>query len=431
MEDFYPDPVSIYSFSNFKLDPPFTLPLIDFALAIDEVLPPQLPNRLDHLVKIIKQSFDVDIQSHQIYDMLLIFKQESKNGKDLLHHNKNIEEELKKYSTNTSNICEYSTSTPFCLPFTILPKSNKCPQCDTDLSSTAKYRIVTLYLANGTSTTATVINYSCQARNCSLEVFPNFITNLCDGASYSFTTPEIFSNEKFIYLGGQTAFESLILKQYSCLLSNGHVAFDSFTRAYNQLGEGERVFVQFWSSHCSFHPCQLKSEGNNNNNLCSAAIICDGHMKIRRRLCANANVSLTLPEHFSPVFNNLMLGCNVSKEEILIDGSIRACGILVMATNCQVIVAFEEILKSESKKQVTQALANMYTLAPFLPKLVIYDAECLLAKFILNNFKDESKSNESVNNNNNNTGLNILKTARFFIDRFHLTNHKDVRDYVF
>ncbi|CAF1495421.1 unnamed protein product [Adineta steineri] len=289
MEDFCPDPVSIYSFSNFKLDPPFTLPLIDFALAIDEVLPPQLPNRLDHLVKIIKQSFDVDIQSHQIYDMLLIFKQESKNGKDLLHHNKNIEEELKKYSTNTSNICEYSTSTPFCLPFTILPKSNKCPQCGTHLSSTAKYRIVTLYLANGISTTATVINYSCQARNCSLE-----------------------------------------------------------------------------------------------------------------------------------------LGCNVSKEEILIDGSIRACGILVMATNCQVIVAFEEILKSESKKQVTQALTNMYTLAPFLPKLVIYDAGCLLAKFILNNFKDESKPNESINNNNNNTGLNILKTARFFIDRFHLTNHKDV-----
>ncbi|CAF3850826.1 unnamed protein product [Adineta steineri] len=266
---------------------------------------------------------------------------------------------------------------------------------------------------------------------------------------------------------------------------NGHVAFDCFTRAYNELGEGERVrldrrlferifiiyslieyqlfmslnerfknqptgflpryiysdidefimknydyfykvFVQFWSSHGSFHPCQLKSEDNNNNNLCSAAIICDGHMKIRRRLCSNANVSLILPEHFSPVFNNLMLGCNVSKEEILIDGSIRACGILVMATNCQVIVAFEEILKSESKKQVTQALTNMYTLAPFLPKLVIYDAGCLLAKFILNNFKDESKPNESINNNNNNTGLNILKTARFFIDRFHLTNHKDV-----
>ncbi|CAF1509532.1 unnamed protein product, partial [Adineta steineri] len=146
---------------------------------------------------------------------------------------------------------------------------------------------------------------------------------------------------------------------------NGHVAFDCFTRAYNELGEGERVrldrrlferifiiyslieyqlfmslnerfknqptgflpryiysdidefimknydyfykvFVQFWSSHGSFHPCQLKSEDNNNNNLCSAAIICDGHMKIRRRLCSNANVSLILPEHFSPVFNNLM-----------------------------------------------------------------------------------------------------------------------------
>jgi hypothetical protein len=69
-------------------------------------------------------------------------------------------------------------------------------------------------------------------------------------------------------------------------------------------------FVEFWSSHNSFHPCQLKSENADGTNLCSAAIICDGHMKIRRRLCANADVPLVLAEHFNPIFNNFMVGCS-------------------------------------------------------------------------------------------------------------------------
>jgi len=101
---------------------------------------------------------------------------------------------------------------------------------------------------------------------------------------------------------------------------------------------------------------------------------------------------------------------------------VRACGILVMATNCQVIVGFEEILKSESRKQVTQALANIYTLNPHLPKIIIYDAGCLLAKFIRNNLHLETTSN------NANSALNILKNTRFFVDRFHLPNHRQVKE---
>lgn len=48
--------------------------------------------------------------------------------------------------------------------------------------------------------------------------------------------------------------------------------------------------------------------------------------------------------------------------------SIRACGILAVVTNCKVIVGFQEVLKSESCKQVIQVLANMYKLAPFYKK---------------------------------------------------------------
>ena len=158
------------------------------------------------------------------------------------------------------------------------------------------------------------------------------------------------------------------LKDINLCFSNGHVAFDSFTRAFNQLHDGERVpldrrlferlfiihglvefqlfmgngelfhnqpcaflprnpfseidnfimrnydhfyktFVQFWSTHKVFHPCKSSSKGVVDDDLCSTAMICDGHMKIRRRLCSNPNVPLHLPLHFDPLFNELIVGC--------------------------------------------------------------------------------------------------------------------------
>lgn len=153
--------------------------------------------------------------------------------------------------------------------------------------------------------------------------------------------------------------------------SNGHVAFDSFTRAFNQLHDGERVpldrrlferlfiihglvefqlfmgngqlfhnqpcaflprhpyseidqfimrnydhfykiFVQFWSTHNVFHPCKSSSKNDPDGDLCSAAMICDGHMKIRRRLCSNPYVPLHLPSHFDALFNEFIVGCSHS-----------------------------------------------------------------------------------------------------------------------
>ncbi|CAF3957522.1 unnamed protein product [Rotaria sp. Silwood1] len=80
---------------------------------------------------------------------------------------------------------------------------------------------------------------------------------------------------------------------------------------------------------------------------------------------------------------------------------------------------------SESRKQVIQALANLYTIAPMLTKIVIYDSGCLLAKSVRGTFADGSISNE----HNNSPGVKALTEVRFFVDRFHLSNHKDVSNY--
>lgn len=77
---------------------------------------------------------------------------------------------------------------------------------------------MTLYLADGSSKKATIVSYICKSNQCSLEVFPNFIRNLSNDESYCFTNKEFLSNGKYVYLGGQTAFECLLLKQYASLL---------------------------------------------------------------------------------------------------------------------------------------------------------------------------------------------------------------------
>jgi hypothetical protein len=84
------------------------------------------------------------------------------------------------------------------------------------------------------------------------------------------------------------------------------------------------------------------------------------------------------------------------------------------------VVGFAEILRSESKKEVVQALANAYHLAPTLPRLVVYDAGCLLIQFIKANFNDPNKPNTIRPT----PETKILHSeVKWMIDRFHLQNH--------
>lgn len=118
------------------------------------------------------------------------------------------------------------------------------------------------------------------------------------------------------------------------------------------------------------------------------------------------------------------MSCNVNKEDYdFNDGYLRSTGLLIISTNCQIVVAFAEILRSESKKEVTQILANTYNLVPKLPRYVIYDAGCLLIKFIKANFNDPTKTNSIYLTPETKVLHNEIK---WMIDRFHLQNHVDV-----
>lgn len=59
-------------------------------------------------------------------------------------------------------------------------------------------------------------------------------------------------------------------------------------------------FVTFWSKHSSVKPCATK---------CTSAIIIDGHMKLKRRLCYNQKLPLVPPRPFELVFDTITVGC--------------------------------------------------------------------------------------------------------------------------
>ena len=106
-----------------------------------------------------------------------------------------------------------------------------------------------------------------------------------------------------------------------------------------------KQFIEFWSTHNTFHPCKLKSKDGTDDSLCSAAIICDGHMKIRRRLCANPKVSLSLPVHFQALFKELIVGCGHTPNiNAMLCASCENSGVLV-----------EERRQRRTKKQIENA----------------------------------------------------------------------------
>lgn len=113
---------NLYLLKRLEIDPSLSLPLLDFALSMDTILPTCLNNRMEHVCHIVQQSFQGHIEPHRMFDLLSIMKQKSADGNNMLRHGKILEEELLKYSYDFNNLNRYPMSIPFCLPFVIEPK---------------------------------------------------------------------------------------------------------------------------------------------------------------------------------------------------------------------------------------------------------------------------------------------------------------------
>ncbi len=98
--------------------------------------------------------------------------------------------------------------------------------------------------------------------------------------------------------------------------------------------------------------------------------------------------------------------CNVSTKPMCIDKR-KTAGILTFMTTCGTCINFDEMITHESLTSITEKIIETYRLTNNQFKYVIYDTACRL----------------SVNFFKNNT-IDELKEIKFYIDNFHLFNHK-------
>jgi hypothetical protein len=65
----------------------------------------------------------------------------------------------------------------------------------------------------------------------------------------------------------------------------------------------------------------------------------------------------------------------VRKDDVpLVDSRKRAMGVLVVATDKNVILAVAELIRTESRKEVVDILTHVYKCNQNLPPIIVYDA---------------------------------------------------------
>jgi hypothetical protein len=93
-------------------------------------------------------------------------------------------------------------------------------------------------------------------------------------------------------------FELFIGNEHAFILRRLQLQLDDFLDLH--FDRWYMQFVKFWASHTSLKPCTTK---------CTNAIIIDGHMKLKRRLCYNQTLPLVPPRPFELVFDTNTVGC--------------------------------------------------------------------------------------------------------------------------
>ena len=136
-------------FVQLSQEPPFSLALLDFAGQLDRVLVSSLPNRMDLIVAIVEQAFGVQIESHRMLDKIAMMKTKTFDGGYILQHNKDINVELAKFMSNLMNLFRYPKAAPYCLPISLHPVFQCCPQYVSSAISKLKRRESICFISLG------------------------------------------------------------------------------------------------------------------------------------------------------------------------------------------------------------------------------------------------------------------------------------------
>ncbi|CAF1536357.1 unnamed protein product [Rotaria sordida] len=168
----------------------------------------------------------------------------------------------------------------------------------------------------------------------------------------------------------------------------------------------------YGSLYCSAHlpqqPASVNTKNDDNNHPVRASevntnsIINEKNLRTKKILIQHEAIS-----------------CSTLKKmpNEYVDKCMRSFGIVVYVTNCNVVVAFTEIFRSETIKEILNGLISIVNISPSLPPCIVYDDACHLVRRLIDG---------QINGEFNITpALLYLNKKTFNIDRMHISNHKD------
>ena len=103
------------------------LSLFHFALDVDNILSPLLPNRDEHITALVKQAFKISVNPSQLKHYLPIFKKSACCEILIIWHTKDTKTELAQYEMK--EITDLKDAPPqYCSSIQIEPPSSICPK---------------------------------------------------------------------------------------------------------------------------------------------------------------------------------------------------------------------------------------------------------------------------------------------------------------
>ncbi|CAF4224174.1 unnamed protein product, partial [Rotaria magnacalcarata] len=242
-------------------------------------------------------------------------------------------------------------------------------------------KAVTIYQFDGCIENGLVMYYCCNHAGTMKSTqppkmqYPNFMTSP-EGNVF---TQNLFQNTDYLYVGGCS--HALVvdgnqkLRRRICFDKSNTIA----TAEISAITVGCDQTPLYGSLYCAIHSRPESTESfndeNNESSKQTPRSATSNTLKINEK---HLRTKTILIQHESTSCSTLKKMPNE-----YVDKCLRSFGVIVYVTNCNVVVAFTEIFRSETIKEILNGLVSIVNISPSLPPAIIYDDACHLIRRLI------------------------------------------------
>ncbi|CAF0926515.1 unnamed protein product [Didymodactylos carnosus] len=145
----------------------------------------------------------------------------------------------------------------------------------------------------------------------------------------------------------------------------------------------------------------------------SAVAIGCPHAPLRSSSSFLENLSTVELDRMADEFENVD-ACTVHRDDDDTDHKRRTAGFLAIVSNCNVIMGWNESVRSEGMRRTTYQLLKLLRLGGILPPAAAYDSACTFVAYLRNQYGVSLMSSPYIDE---------LLQKKYCVDRFHRRNH--------